>query len=258
MKLLKAAETILHQRFREDDFDMPDYALMNQCLFEGKAKEVEQMTKDALAEGRPVQEVLSEGLIAGMSVVGEDFKYNIPLFSFLGHTDVKELAMYVQDNITKRNWTFNLGIRGDFYNGLTVARQAEPRLGVSYNVQKTNTILRVSYARTLETPFNENLVLFSTGCNSPVIAAIVPCVPAPLTPGFRNEFHAGFQQAFGRFLVLDGEYIWKYTHTGYDFSIFGNTPIFFPIGWHNSKIPGWALRASVPVYHGFSALVVMS
>src|ERR1035438_9628218 len=77
MKLLKAAETILHQRFREDDFDMPDYALMNQCLFEGKAKEVEQMTKDALAEGRPVQEVLSEGLIAGMSVVGEDFKYNI-------------------------------------------------------------------------------------------------------------------------------------------------------------------------------------
>jgi hypothetical protein len=184
--------------------------------------------------------------------------HNSTLFSFLGHTDVKELAMYVQDNITKRNWVFNLGIRGDFYNGLTVARQAEPRLGISYNVHKTNTVLRVSYARTLETPFNENLVLSSTGCNSAVIAAIVPCVPAPLTPGFRNEFHAGFQQAFGRFLVLDGEYIWKYTHTGYDFSIFGNTPIFFPIGWHNSKIPGWALRASVPVYHGFSALVVMS
>jgi len=56
---------------------MPDYALMNQCLYEGKAKEVEQMTRDALAEGRSVQEVLSEGLIAGMSVVGEDFKHNI-------------------------------------------------------------------------------------------------------------------------------------------------------------------------------------
>src|ERR1044072_4769872 len=56
---------------------MPDYALMNQCLYEGKAKEVEQMTKDALAEGRTVQEVLNDGLIAGMSVVGEDFKHNI-------------------------------------------------------------------------------------------------------------------------------------------------------------------------------------
>jgi 5-methyltetrahydrofolate--homocysteine methyltransferase len=56
---------------------MPDYALMNQYLYEGKAKEVEQMTKDALAEGKTAQEILNDGLIAGMSVVGEDFKYNI-------------------------------------------------------------------------------------------------------------------------------------------------------------------------------------
>jgi 5-methyltetrahydrofolate--homocysteine methyltransferase len=56
---------------------MVDYALMNQCLYEGKAKEVEQMTIEALAEGRAVQEILNEGLIAGMSVVGEDFKHNV-------------------------------------------------------------------------------------------------------------------------------------------------------------------------------------
>jgi len=56
---------------------MPDYALMNQYLYEGKAKEVEQMTRDALDEGRSPQEVLTDGLIAGMSVVGEDFKRNI-------------------------------------------------------------------------------------------------------------------------------------------------------------------------------------
>ena len=56
---------------------MPDYALMNQCLYEGKAKEVGELTRAALAQNRPVQEVLNEGLIAGMSVVGEDFKHNI-------------------------------------------------------------------------------------------------------------------------------------------------------------------------------------
>jgi 5-methyltetrahydrofolate--homocysteine methyltransferase len=56
---------------------MIDYALMNQCLYEGKAKEVEEMTRQALAAGRPVQEVLTDGLIAGMSVVGEDFKHNV-------------------------------------------------------------------------------------------------------------------------------------------------------------------------------------
>jgi 5-methyltetrahydrofolate--homocysteine methyltransferase len=54
----------------------PDYALMNQLLFEGKHEPVKQMTEAALAEGRPAMEVLEEGLIAGMRVVGEDFKYN--------------------------------------------------------------------------------------------------------------------------------------------------------------------------------------
>ena len=166
--------------------------------------------------------------------------------------------MYVQDTISLRNWTFNLGIRGDIYNGLSTASQAEPRVGISYNIQKTNTVLRVSYARTLETPFNENLVLAANGCNDQVIALLVPCIPAGMAPGFRNEFHAGLQQAIGKYLVINGEYIWKYTHNSFDFSVLGNTPITFPINWHNSKIPGWALSASVPVYHGFSALVVMS
>jgi hypothetical protein len=180
------------------------------------------------------------------------------LFTFRGHTDVKELSMYVQDTITKGAWSFNLGIRGDLYNGLSTARQAEPRLGIAYNIKPTNTVLRVSYARTLETPFNENLIIATEGCNVSVIAALIPCVPANSPAGYRNEFHAGLQQAFGKFLVVDGEYIWKYTHNAYDFSVLGNTPITFPIDWHNSKIPGFLLRASVPNYHGFSALVVMS
>ena len=56
---------------------MPDYAAMNQYLYEGNADQVERLTKEALAEGRTAQEVLTDGLIAGMSVVGEDFKHNI-------------------------------------------------------------------------------------------------------------------------------------------------------------------------------------
>jgi len=185
------------------------------------------------------------------------------LYPFNGHTDVKELALYIRDVITAGNWSLNLGIRGDLYNGLSIARQAEPRLGISYNVKKTNTILRVSYARTLESPFNENLILSSTGCGSgnTVLSPLLLCSPGvsgALSPGFRNEFHAGLEQAFGRYLVFSGEWITKYTHNGYDFSVFGNTPIFFPIEWHNSKIPGYAGRLSVPNFHGFSALMVFS
>jgi hypothetical protein len=182
-------------------------------------------------------------------------------YPFNGRTDVKEMALYIRDAITKGNWSLNLGIRGDLYNGITVGRQAEPRLGVSYNVKRTNTILRASYARTLESPFNENLVLSSIGCANAVLAPLLLCtapVANPLSVGFRNEFHAGLEQAFGRYLVFSGEWITKYTHNGFDFSVLGNTPITYPIEWHNSKIPGYAGRVSVPQIHGFSALMVFS
>jgi len=183
------------------------------------------------------------------------------LFDFRGHTDVKQLALYIQDQITKGNWSFNVGLRGDFYNGLTTHKEAEPRLGVAYNIKGSNTVLRASYARVLETPFNENLIVASVGCNDPVLNPLLGCAASgatPLSPGWRNEFHVGVQQALGKYLVFSGEYIWKYTHNAYDFSILGNTPIFFPIAWDRSKIPGFAGRVSVPNVHGFSALMVFS
>jgi hypothetical protein len=182
-------------------------------------------------------------------------------FTFNGHTDVKELALYVQDNITKGAWAVNLGLRGDFYNGLTTHKEPEPRLGVAYNIKKTNTVLRASYARVLETPFNENLVLSNNGCANPVLNPLLGCTVSgitPFNPGWRNEFHAGLQQAFGKYVVFSGEYIWKYTHNAYDFSVLGNTPIYFPIEWDRSKIPGYAGRVSVPNFHGLSALAVFS
>jgi hypothetical protein len=186
------------------------------------------------------------------------------LYGYNGHADIRELAAYVQDTMTIKNWTFNLGVRFDYYDAIVTAKQGEPRLGIAYNFKPTNTVLRVSYARTLETPFNENLVLSSLGCNDPVISAIMastisPCVTTtPLSPGLRNEFHAGLSQAFGRYFVLDGEYIWKYTHRAYDFSVLGDSPITFPIEWARSKIPGYAVRGSLPDFHGLSAFIVFS
>ncbi len=185
-------------------------------------------------------------------------------YLYYGHANIRETALYIQDTINVRNWTFNLGLRADIYRGISSATQAEPRLGIAYNIKPTNTVLRISYARTMETPFNENLVLSSLGCNDAVISAIMastitPCVStAPLVPGVRNEFHAGLSQAFGRYFVLDGEYIWKYTHRAYDFSILGDTPITFPIEWSRSKIPGYAIRGTMPNFHGLTAYVVMS
>jgi hypothetical protein len=184
------------------------------------------------------------------------------LYTWHGRTDVKQLALYGEDQISFGNWLINAGIRGDIYNGLAIQRVAEPRLGVAYSIHPSGTVLRASYARTQETPFNENLVLSANGCYDPVLNAIFstigPCVPAPFNPGFRNEFHAGLQQAVGHHFVVDAEYIWKYTHDGYDFSVLGATPITFPIEWHNSKIPGWTLSGTLTPVKGLSARVTMS
>jgi hypothetical protein len=218
------------------------------------------------ATGQPIANtpcaVLAPHDLTGGRGQGGNYAPGVP-FLFNGHTDVKELALYLQDAITVKNWSFNVGMRGDFYNGLARDRQAEPRLGAAYNIKSTNTVLRVSYARTLESPFNENLVIANEGCGIPFLATLVPppgvtCNAGVIRPGFRNEFHAGLQQAFGKYLVVSGDYIWKYTHNGYDFGDVGATPIYFPIEWRSSKIPGYAIRVSVPNYHGFSALVTMS
>jgi Carboxypeptidase regulatory-like domain/TonB-dependent Receptor Plug Domain len=190
-------------------------------------------------------------------------------FDFIGHTDVKELALYAEDEISYRGLSLNLGVRGDLYNGITSAREAEPRLGAAYNIKQSNTVLQFSYARTMETPFNENLVLSSIGCTNPVLGpqngipftGLLACSSpslTPLAPGVRDEYHVGLEQAVGSHFVFSGEYIWKYTAPAYDFSVLGNTPITFPIEWTKSKIPGFALRADLTNTHGLTAYVIMS
>jgi Carboxypeptidase regulatory-like domain len=182
------------------------------------------------------------------------------LFPFRGHTDVKELALYLQDAITKGNWVLNLGMRFDLYRGIVHDWQPEPRVGVAYNIKKTNTVLRLSYSRVLETPFNENLILASLGAANPIVTDVIggSSLQAPIRSGQRNQFNAGFQQAFGKYVVVDADYLWKYTHNAYDFSTFGNTPIFFPIAWKSSKIDGPSVRISMPNFHGLTALAVFA
>src|SRR5664280_3650433 len=104
---------------------MVDYALMNQYLYEGNAKQVERMTVEALAEGRPVQEVMNEGLIAGMNVVGEDFKHNvlyvpevlIAARAMKAGMAVLKPLLAAPDGTTRRIGTLLMGtVRGDLHD----------------------------------------------------------------------------------------------------------------------------------------------
>ena len=178
-------------------------------------------------------------------------------FLFHGHTDIKQEAFYAQDSLTLGNATILLGVRFDNYNGITKARMVQPRLGVSYLVKRTNTILRGSYTRNFETPYNENLILSSTtGAGGLANGILGDTSNLPLAPGRRYQFNFGLQQAIGKYIVIDGDYYYKRTQNGFDFNVLFNTSVVFPIAWQRSKLDGIGARINLTNYKGLTAFVV--
>lgn len=55
---------------------MADLSALTESIINGKAKDAKELVQKALDEKVPVSEILNEGLIKGMSVVGEKFKNN--------------------------------------------------------------------------------------------------------------------------------------------------------------------------------------
>jgi hypothetical protein len=175
------------------------------------------------------------------------------LFNFHAIANINQYAFFAQDGITAGNFQFTIGFRLDRYDGLVSKTSPQPRLGISYNIKKTGTVLRVAYARTFETPFNENLLLSNGTGVGGLAQNVFGASPVAIQPGFRNQFNTGFQQAIGKFVLIDADYFWKYTHNAYDFSTLLNTTLTFPIAWHNSKLDGITGRVSTTNLKGFQA-----
>jgi hypothetical protein len=165
---------------------------------------------------------------------------------------IKQQAAFIQDEIKAGPATFKLGVRFDRYDGLTTQTLAQPRLGVSL-AASGSTILRASYGRTMETPYNENLLLSSgVGLNGLFGDSQI------LKPGIRNQGELGIQQALGNWVVLDAGYFNKHTDNAYDFNVLFNTPIVFPVAWDHSRIDGFTGKINLVEHGGFSAFVVMA
>jgi Carboxypeptidase regulatory-like domain len=183
-----------------------------------------------------------------------DLSRNGQLFEYNARHNINQYAFYGQDAITLGNFLLSLGLRGDMYYGLTSGSQPEPRAGLAYNIKKTNTVLRLAYSHTYETPFNENLLLSSAAglTNGTAQAVLGAQSAAPIRPGIRNQYNAGFQQAVGKYILIDADYFWKYTRNAFDFSALQNTTITFPIAWYKSKLDGVTGRVSTTNIHGFT------
>jgi hypothetical protein len=179
-------------------------------------------------------------------------------FQFTGRTNVNEYAFYIQDTITLGHLTLSPGLRIDRYDGLSKATAAEPRLGASYLLKATGTVFRAAYSRSLETPYNENLILSSsTGAGGLATNIFGAYAARPIQPGHRNQYNLGLEQSLSRYLQVDADYFWKFTDNAFDFGTLLNTPLVFPISWQKSKIDGVSLRLSTTSIHGFQAYTTM-
>jgi len=180
------------------------------------------------------------------------------LFQFAANGNVNEYAAYIQDSITVGKLTLSPGLRVDHYVSPSATDTGvQPRVGISYLISATGTVLRAGYARTFETPYNENLLLSSTTGVGGLTDVFGAQGQAPLHPGRRNQYNVGLQQALGRYIQVDGDYFWKFTTNAYDFDVLFNTPVQFPISWRKSKIDGVSFRVSTTNIKGFQWYTTM-
>jgi len=90
------------------------------------------------------------------------------VYSFRGGTDIKQLAFFGQDFVRMGQLQLKLGLRYDKYNGMVSTNGVQPRLGMTYGVQRIRTTFRGDYSRVFLTPYNENLIVASSdGPGSP-------------------------------------------------------------------------------------------
>jgi len=245
---VQITDTILSERFT---FGLTDPTFNPVCLdADGNAVLDPALTNpdNCQSAGYQANPNLSPGLVP------LDLTRGGSLFRYYGHANIRQQALYAQDTINFGKLTLNLGFRWDRYDGISKGTQPQPRAALSYLIAPTQTVLRIAYSHTYETPLNENLVLSgATGAGGLAANVFGAQASVPLQPGIRNMYNVGLEQNFGSHFVFEGDYFWKYTHNAFDLDNLFSTAIFFPIEWDRSKMDGFSSRLSLRQYKGLTA-----
>lgn len=186
-----------------------------------------------------------------------DLTRNGSLYGFHGSTDIKQLALFGQDFVKLGNFTMDVGLRFDQYNGLARNHGWQPRVGVAYSAAPIQTSFHLNYSRVFITPYNENLIVASSSGPGSISGSLGAANSGILNTGNRNQFNAGFETAVRRF-SFSGEYLWKFTYGAYDFDVLLNSPLTFPTQFRKSKIDGGLVRVTINPIHGFTGFFTAS
>ncbi len=162
----------------------------------------------------------------------------------------------MQDTFRAGRWAFSAGARYDDYRFLASGHHLQPRLGVSYHLRETGTVLRTSYNRLYQTPPNENLLL----SNSKEAAALAPAAVREalgggailIRPERQDFYEVGLQQAFGQRLGLNAAYYHKESRDQQDNDNFFNTGVIFPTSLKKQRVNGVELRLNLTAVRGWS------
>ncbi|MEQ1886523.1 MAG: TonB-dependent receptor [Bryobacteraceae bacterium] len=160
---------------------------------------------------------------------------------------------FVQDSVTLGRFVLSVGARYDRYRLVVKGNQLQPRLGVSFHLKETGTVLRASYNRNYQTPPNENLLLSS----SPAAARLAPASVrealgnafAPLLPQRENVYEVGLQQALMGRASLNASFYHKNSIDQQDNNNFFNTGVIFPVTLARIRVNGAEARLTLPTFH---------
>jgi hypothetical protein len=162
-------------------------------------------------------------------------------------------SAYLQEDVHLGNWFLGAGLRYDRFTVKDLVQgELQPRLGLSYHVPATGTVLRASYDRLLITPDNENLALslsqqawdLGPGRGTPV---------PMLRPELQDSTCFGVEQQVGSSVRLMAEYWEKRSRNSADSEQFLNTGVLFPIAADRGLFHGMNVRFELLPVHGFSA-----
>ena len=176
-------------------------------------------------------------------------------FRFTGRARPSLYSLYAQDSVrVSGGVTLDAGVRADWSRLLARTFRLSPRLGAAWHRAGSRTTLRASFARFLQPPQPENLLLASSEQAwelSPFRTETAG--GAELEPERQTAIEAGVDQPIGAALRLDVAFWRRWMRHVADPNVLFGTTILFPNSVAEGDASGVDVRLEMPRRRGWSA-----